>query len=662
MALARLPRPALSWLVLLAASLLACQAASPAKPARRAEAPVAPVAEIASDAARGGGDGAPGEGAEGGRIPVTRADPTWGDALAPVTLVMWGDLECPFTQKLVDTFDEVKRAYGPKQVRLVWKNNPLAFHKNARRKADLAMGVLARDGDEAFWAFARRLLGDRSSGAGTLDEVATRFGFAPGEAEPLVRVSGASEKVADDVALGEELGVTGTPETFVNGVRVSGAQPLEKWRAAIDEQLGAARELVKAGVPAGDVYALLVEKNLKPKAPEKERAAEPDDATVWRVPVGNSPVRGKATALVTLVVFSDFQCPFCAKAALTLEGLSARYGDKLRIVFKHQPLPFHAAAEPAAQLALEARAQKGDQGFWRAHDLLFRNRERLAAADLEGHARALGLDVAAARKAIATHKHASRIDDDVELADALKASGTPHFFINGRRLVGAQPAEAFERVIDEQLAAAERLVAAGTPRAQVYEASQKGAKSEIELEKREVPPAGKDVPATGARPGAPVVVTAFTDFQCPFCKRAEETTEQLIAAFPGKVRVVYRNLPLPMHPEAPLAAEAALEAFRQQGEGGFLKMKELLWEDQSAQGLGRAALEQKAAQAGLDVARFGAALDARVHRRAVERDAKIAADAGITGTPGFVINGYFVSGAQPLMRFKRVVRRALAER
>ena len=111
-----------------------------------------------------------------------------------------------------------------------------------------------------------------------------------------------------------------------------------------------------------------------PRPPRQKRAlAEP----TFAVPVGTSPARGDQAALVTIVEFGDFQCPFCARVQPQLEAVRKRYGKAVRIVWKNQPLPFHPRAEPAAELALEARAQKGDEAFFRVHDALFR------APDLE---------------------------------------------------------------------------------------------------------------------------------------------------------------------------------------------------------------------------------------------------------------------------------------
>ena len=597
-----------------------------------------------------------------GPVPVTRADPVRGRWDAPVTLVVFSDLECPFCKRLHGTINELRRVYGPDKLRVVWKNNPLVFHKNARPAAESAMAVFAHHGPAAFWAFHDAIFDSTDRLSPELEERALRqAGVNPIGLPRLLESGAAQRKVDADMKLGKDIGVKGTPASFINGVFLSGAQPVEKFKEIIDEQLAAAEELRRAGVPRHRVYAALAEKNFEEPRPDTARPSPPpDDTTVYRVPVGDSPVRGKATALLTLVIFSDLQCPFCSRVEPTVDQLVRQYGDDLRVVWKNNPLPFHPRAEPAAQLALEARAQTGDAVFWKAVDELFANQRNLDDATLESIAAGLKLNVPAAKRAIETHKYRAKIEADQELAEDLDASGTPHFFINGRRLVGAQPIDKFQKLIDEELAKAKELVAKGTPRAKVYDAIQKGAVGPTPPKKVSVPAPGKGNPGKGAA-GGKVVVQMFSDFQCPFCARVKPTMDELIAAFPGKVRVVWRNNPLPFHAEAQLAAEAAMEAFAQQGEAGFWKMHELLFKDTSKQNLDRAALERHAASIGLDMAKFTAALDSGAHRAAVEADKKAAETAGITGTPGFVINGYFVSGAQPLAKFKRVVNLALRE-
>jgi protein-disulfide isomerase len=193
------------------------------------------------------------------------------------------------------------------------------------------------------------------------------------------------------------------------------------------------------------------------------------------VPIGSSPVRGPSDALVTVVEFSDFQCPFCGRVEPTLAALRAKYGADLRIVWKNEPLPFHRRALPAAELALEARREKGDAAFWAVHDELFASQRDLDDPSLMRIARSHGVSETAATKAISTNEYQPLIDADTTLAHVLGANGTPTFFINGHLLSGAQPISKFETVIDEELKNARVMVAKGTPRARVYDAIMAGA-------------------------------------------------------------------------------------------------------------------------------------------------------------------------------------------
>ena len=163
---------------------------------------------------------------------------------------------------------------------------------------------------------------------------------------------------------------------------------------------------------------------------------------------GGRPARGSASAPITLIEFSDFQCPFCLRAHPTVEQVLAHYGDKIRFVYRHYPLPNHPQARPAAEAAVCAQ----DQGkFWEYHDRLFANPTKLSAADLKAHAATLGLDTARFNGCVDTRAHQADVAADVNAGNALGVSGTPAFFINGRMLDGAQPYDAFAAIIDDEL-------------------------------------------------------------------------------------------------------------------------------------------------------------------------------------------------------------------
>lgn len=173
----------------------------------------------------------------------------------------------------------------------------------------------------------------------------------------------------------------------------------------------------------------------------------------YRVPVdtGGSPSRGNPKAPVTILEFSDFQCPYCVRARPVVQRVREAYGDKVRFVFRHFPLDFHAQAQKAG----EAAACAGEQEkFWEMHDLLWESPSKLQVADLKAHAGALGLDGAAFSACLDSGRHASLVERDLAAGQGYGVSGTPAFFVNGRPLVGAQPFEAFAKVIDEELARA----------------------------------------------------------------------------------------------------------------------------------------------------------------------------------------------------------------
>jgi protein-disulfide isomerase len=176
----------------------------------------------------------------------------------------------------------------------------------------------------------------------------------------------------------------------------------------------------------------------------------PDPAKAYAVNTKGSPARGgAANAPVTLVEFSDFQCPFCSRVTGTLDQIEKAYGDKVRIVFKHLPLRMHSRA-PMAHAASEAANRQGK--FWEMHDLIFENQRDLSEAAYLRYAGQIGMDVDQFKKDMASASVKARVDADAAEAAKLGVTGTPGFFVNGYFLSGAKPFSEFKRVIDEQIA------------------------------------------------------------------------------------------------------------------------------------------------------------------------------------------------------------------
>jgi protein-disulfide isomerase len=149
-----------------------------------------------------------------------------------------------------------------------------------------------------------------------------------------------------------------------------------------------------------------------------------------------------------VIEFSDFQCPFCGRAVPTLSQIEKQYGGKVRIVFKHLPLPMHAKA-PAAHAAAEAAHRQGQ--FWAMHDKIFSDQADMSPERYREYARELGLDLARFDRDVDDAATRQRIDADADEAKQLGVSGTPAFFVNGRFVEGAVPFETFRKLIDEEL-------------------------------------------------------------------------------------------------------------------------------------------------------------------------------------------------------------------
>jgi protein-disulfide isomerase len=166
------------------------------------------------------------------------------------------------------------------------------------------------------------------------------------------------------------------------------------------------------------------------------------------------PAKGPEGAPITIVEFSDFQCPYCAKAEPTVKDLMEleKYKGKIRLVYRDYPLEFHKLAPKAAEAAHCARAQ-GDERYWQMHGRLFAATPKLEVTDLKAYARELGLDGGRFDKCLDSGEMAKVVQEHFKAGADAGVRGTPAFFINGRLISGAQPLEAFKAIIDAELAA-----------------------------------------------------------------------------------------------------------------------------------------------------------------------------------------------------------------
>ncbi|MBE4748716.1 thioredoxin domain-containing protein [Corallococcus sp. ZKHCc1 1396] len=194
--------------------------------------------------------------------------------------------------------------------------------------------------------------------------------------------------------------------------------------------------------------------SLRQGANVKYELPEPARAPAERKQVAaTGPSKGPEGAPVTIVEFSDFECPFCSRANAAVDQVTKTYGDKVRVVFRQFPLEFHKQAQKAAEASLCAN----DQGkFWEMHDQLFANQKALGVEDLKKHATELKLDTAKFNACLDSGEKAAQVKADLADGSKVGVNGTPAFFINGIMLSGAQPFDEFKSIIDAELSGAKK--------------------------------------------------------------------------------------------------------------------------------------------------------------------------------------------------------------
>jgi len=615
------------------------------------------------------------------KIPVGDS-PVLGPRDAPVTIVEFADFQCPFCQKATERLDKIRENFGD-DVRIVFKNFPLPFHKQAPEAAYAAM---AAEEQGKFWEMHDKLFANQDKFArDRMKELVT--GWAA-EIDGLDlktfkehysdNQSKYDKRLDTDKELGRKLGVKGTPNFFINGERLEGAQPFNRFEKVITAKLKQAEKMRENGVPTSRLYAEAVQKNYEPDSADEAPDNQPTKV-VEHVPVeDHDPVAGaKEDYLVTIVEFGNFQCPFCQKAVPTVQKLKENYGDKVRIVWKDNPLPFHNNAKPAARAALAAHLQ-GE--FWAMHDKLFANQDKLGTDGIYNQfANDVGLDVAEFKNDMNSDKVDQMLNADMKLADEVGAKGTPTFWLNGIKVTGAQPYAEFERIVDNQIERAEKLrdksdlngealykkVVAKNKKDLASGADENQEDDEAERKKKNAEDkaqakANREKLDVGESPvkgpdDAPVTIYEFSDFQCPYCKKARSHLKPLLDEYEGEVRIVYKNFPLSFHDEAKPAAKAALAAKQQ---GKFWKMYDLLFKNQNRLGSDGLYVEL-ARELGLNVNTFKEAMNSDAVKNQIERDKTLGGKVGVKGTPAFFINGRRIVGAQPTETFRSAIQKAL---
>ena len=567
-----------------------------------------------------------------------------GKADAPVTIVEFSDFQCPFCSRWVlQTYPTLEKDYiDTGKVQLQFRDFPLAqIHPNAQGAA-VASRCAAEQG--AYWEMHDKLFGSQDEWSGLPDPKEAFGGYASAlgldqAAFAACLTSGKFDQaIQDDLQAGQAAGVNGTPSFLINGELLVGAQPAEAFKQAIETVLagGTLAAAQPTAVPAGPPQPL-------------------------DVPIGDAPVRGDANAPMTIVEYSDFQCPFCSRFTTdTLGTLLDEYVNtgKAKLVYKDFPLEqIHPQATKAAEAARCVRELGGDEAFWAMHDKLYAGQQEWSgnegAVDIFAkYAGEVGVDAAKVKACLDSGEQTAAVQADLQEGIQLGVQGTPTFFLNGQAFVGAQPIVNFRQAI--AMVEQGQSIAPPPQPTPAPEPTPAPLTADIPLD---------DAAGIKGSAAAPITIVEYSDYQCPFCERHfQEVLPQLQKYIDdGTVRYVFKDFPLTqIHPQAPKAAEAARCAGDQDY---YWQMHDLLFQNQqqwSGQATAVDMFKGFAKQLKLDQATFDQCLDSGKHAAVIAANEQEGLGFGVRGTPGFFINRTLLAGAYPIEAFEQLIEQELA--
>lgn len=323
----------------------------------------------------------------------------------------------------------------PQDVRFVFKNFPLPFHPHARAASELFLSAMAlgKGWELHDWMFKNQ--------AGLTQEGILKAAAELGLDTALLNQDLSSKRwaamVDRQIGEGEAVNVEGTPTLFING-RPTEGRSLNELMPLIDEEMAEAKALRDKGI--SDIYAARIAKGKVQKAFED---------VVNTFDLTDAPSMGTGDGSLSLVLFSDFQCPFCARFGQPLEELLKKYPGQAKLYFKHFPLEMHEHAKTAA-LAGVAAHKTGK--FWKLHDLMFANFKELSTEKILDLAQQAGLDRSALEAELKADATIAAVEEDLEEGRKAGVRGTPTLFINGRKYSGAaRTADGMAREIDKNL-------------------------------------------------------------------------------------------------------------------------------------------------------------------------------------------------------------------
>lgn len=416
------------------------------------------------------------------RVPAGGA-PSRGPADAPVTVVVFTDLGAATGARLEAMLGELARE-RPEDVRYFVRLMVTA-ETQLTGEALLAAQMQGR------YFEMRRALGERAGTALTrrdIDDAARAVGLDMGLLAAALDGGKAGARARADARLAAALGVT-APTLFVNGEKVPGNVSAAQLGQVVTRQKSRAEALVRRGIPRDRVYVELTRSGrsdtLDPTAKRAPRRREDPDA-VYRVDLGDSPVRGPADALVTIVEFADFQDPFSARAASTLADLLEQHRAELRLVWKDSPMSTHPEARAAS---VAARAAHVQGRFWPMHDALFAAQSTLGRETYEQLARQLHLNMERFHADLGSDRLGKAVLQERETAEPLGVVAVPVFFVNGKRLRGFRSPADLIALVSRELERARALVRTDHVRpADVYDRlTREGARRSVFIDAAPVP-------------------------------------------------------------------------------------------------------------------------------------------------------------------------------
>ena len=563
-----------------------------------------------------------------------------GDPDAPVVLEEFSDFQCPFcgrfSEQTLPSLLENQIANG--EVLLIYYDFPLeSIHPQAFAAANAAR-CAGDQGAAAYWNMHDLLYAGMQQWSGS-DPIPAFTSFAEEldldmeEFKSCVESNKFQDQIEADLDMAVGRGVRSTPSFFVNGTALVGAQPLDIFNQVIAAAISGENIAAAAGEPAA-----------APSPLEPPRVAP----TPVSIPVADAAVSlGDPEAPVTIVEYTDYQCPFCQRHVVeTMPNILSELIETGKVQYVLKDLPLDNLHPEARTAAIVARCAGEQDAYWPMHDAIFVAQQswsgqgEAAAGILTSLASDLDLDIEALRACVEEERYADVIQANIDEASSFGASATPFFFIDGMPIPGAQSFELFSYAVG----LAEEGVLADA-----YESGEPDVSESFGM----------------GDPDAPVVIIEYTDFQCPYCSRHyEETFSQIKENFvdEGLVYYIFKDFPLTnIHPQAVKAAEAARCAGDQDS---YLQMHGRLFAAQgewSGQPDASEMFIGYAEELGLDSEKFRSCLESGQFEAAVMADLEEGSQLGVNGTPAFFINGHSMSGAQPFPIFEQAINQFLAE-